>query len=280
MSQIGSKSSNPDAVNADLASLVPSALPVEQEESNADMEDVWEHREPSPVSPSDALHYEYEIKRKTWAHNDVEEATEWTVVGPKYHSIEAANRAASEEVRRERDGLSFGLHSRDYRVTKDRYGMDHHFHSCEVGKFRVLVQRRLVQPSEGKVPGSKVGWVPKNVYDVRVVETVRAETGEGEEPEGDDEEALENLGMYQGSLYTSLEMANRAARRAMLRFTTDVDSARIDDALRRVAEEKRLEELVEGLNLEGKCFRETQPVGGKMVTVWVEERALRGARNP
>ncbi|KAF2497334.1 hypothetical protein BU16DRAFT_605656 [Lophium mytilinum] len=248
-------------------------------------QDVWNHRDPSPLRDSDKEHFEYELKRKTMAHSDVEQDLEWVTVGKKYYNLEDANKAAFEECFVERDGLNFGQHCTESRFAKDAKGMAQNFCACEAGRFRVVVSRRLRTRAEGRRPASKIGWMPKFLYDVICRHDVQKRVLEGDEElwmDVDDLEGVDKEGLteyMQGKLHTTVQSANNSAMSAIIEYKKP-KGARIDAVEAYVAFKEQLKEKVDSLNLVGELLNDTYQVTERhQVKVWVQKREVVGPRN-
>jgi len=101
---IGGKTYNMEALEACLEFMREG----QDTDSEAEL-DSEDEQENSSVTSDDFCHWEYQVKRKTWAHNENEEDIPYAVCGSlSYAALEDANMAASQEALKERNGVAIG----------------------------------------------------------------------------------------------------------------------------------------------------------------------------
>ena len=236
---------------------------------------------------------------------DPEALADWYVVGASsYSSLQQANYAAGQEVFRERDCCALGPDVRQWSYRLNDDDMAEYCGTMHDNRrhFRVVVDRFLRNPAQGVLPASKAGWLSKRVYEIKQrVAKVKAgldmtdsvdEANKKpkplpmvtvEEEEEDDDDGDETV---LDGLYTILDQANREAGRRVLEMTTKPNSTRIDDQLSRVEVQKEMRERLDSLEASNSLFSHTARLsnghssGGYVdVTIWVEQRELKGPRN-
>ena len=308
----GTKSWNNDAFQAYLKTMANEAANDKEEDEAETLEVLVStpsspQQEPtrpeSPVTSEDVCYWEYQIKRKNWLTGDAnvdldyededeaESLAEWTVVGSKtYSSLQQANYAAGEEVLRERDGCALGPDVRQWTYQLNENDMAEYYGSSHDNKrhFKVTVDRFLRNPTSGLLPASKMGWLSKRVYEIKQRVVALKADSEGANVCDESNEKSEASLPVSGAndekvldgLYTILDQANREAGRMVLNITTKPDSIRIDDQIHRVEAQKEMREILDQLEVSNNAFSETAMLpDNRKVTIWVEQRELKGPRN-
>lgn len=290
---MGGKTYNSETFQAYLASLEDDVSVVEEpsehlegdSEGNSESEDVIKEaqKEDSPFADSDNYHWEYQIKRKTWLTEEDENEVQWFVCGDSdYSSLVQANAAAGQEILKERDGMGLGPSVRRWSHELNENDMAQYHAETPEGHIKVIVDRFLRNPTEGKWPTSKLGWIKKQVYLIWQKTRVRSiKPGEHDElfEEPQEPTGTVTLEMVDGC-YTILDEANREAGRLVLTMTTNAVSRRMDDQLKRAEAQKKMRERLDELESKKEAFREEVKLGEeRVVELWVEERMLKGPRN-
>jgi len=281
----GGKTYNTEAFQAYLANLEDDVSdaeePSEHDEHGSDVEEV--QRDESPVADGDAYHWEYQIKRKTWMADEDENDLQWFVCGDSsYSSLIQANAAAGQEILKEREGLGLGPSVRRWSHELDENDMAQYYAVTPEGHIKVIVNRFLRNPTEGKWPTSKLGWIKKHVYLIwQKTKTKAAKPFEHDELF---EEPMEQPDTVTTELidgcYTILDEANREAGRLNLAMTTNAKSQRMDDQLKRAEAQKKMRERLDELESKKEAFRqEVKMAEERTIELWVEMRELKGPRN-
>lgn len=188
--------------------------------------------------------------------------------------------AASQEVLKERNGVAIGPYTRQWVFTSHPTGMVEYNATCDVGNFKIVVDRFLRNVTDSILPTSKAGWLHKQVYDLKRETTIKV-------PKPDDADDLfenvpseNNLATNeQFDIYTILDEANREAGRLALDLKTDKHLKRLDDVLKRTGELQRIRAKIDDLEQMKEMFREEIRVDDRrVVEIWVEERSLKGSK--
>jgi hypothetical protein len=287
-STTGGKQVNEDALRAYIATL--------DDDPSSELEDEPKpeelKREDSPITHDDQYHWAYQVKRKTWSHEDNEEEIDWFVCSKVYASLDKANDAAGQEILHQREGLTTGADSRVFSRELDENDMAHYYVELPEGYIRVKVDRFLRARMSGCFPEHKSGWLNKTGWDI-FCKTITTTTVSGIEDEDlFGAETSESQDFELGdNIYTVMGEANHQAGEMVLEMLAPKASMRMDDIFKRAEEQKRIYPLLDQLERSKMPFNDTVTVAErKMVdgeqftitrtsTIWVQERRIVGPRN-
>ncbi|KAF2763507.1 hypothetical protein EJ05DRAFT_534837 [Pseudovirgaria hyperparasitica] len=258
----GGKTMSNLAYQAYMASLeadadVDSASDVEtMPESSGDEECIV--RESSPIIDRDTCHFVYQVKRKFWANGENEDDAEWYIVTKKdkYEDVRQANIAAMAEPAIERFGHAYGLD-----VISHSSVIDMKTHMTTItwqtpwGHTKVMVDRYLRTQRNGIKPCTKMHWLPRQMYIVKIMTKTMKSEDDPDDPENlliSEEEAT----VDDPRVFTILDQANREAAKRVVDLTTNGESRRIDDIQKREQVKKRWEAAVDGMIEDGRSLDE------------------------
>lgn len=270
------KTINHEAIEAYYAGMIEAA---DGEDSETEGEAA---RDPSPMTEEDFVHWLYRVVRKQWGpEDDIEEEDElsWVVCSKSFDNLAQANAVASNQVLKSWGEKASVFADGHWEMSNelDKHGMVHASASCKTtgGHVRCKVERFLRTFHEGKLPTSKIGWLPKVVYYVKERTTTKIGDGVYEEAHTTVETKF-----VDNTTYTTSELANTRAGDRYMELTVRPTSTNMhQNDIERAAARRQMEARIVELESNEEFFRQSAEDEQTTVEIWVEEGNLSGPRN-
>jgi hypothetical protein len=250
---------------------------------DSDAESAQVARDHSPLSACDLIRWAYEVKRKTWYHNDQnEDEIPFVVVGERsYDTKVEANEVASEEIYCVHEDHWYNPGSHGFLLEPVDGMIRQKFWDAE-RTTSIIVDRFLLGADNSVMPQSKREWLPRYIYAIK--EVVESEPSSDTDSEGQiadfgrEHAALRDSDEY----FTLLSDANRAAAEYVLkRHVNATQTYKMDDVLWRKEQEKRLWDLLEKAEAQSEPLRWEGQYRSRegTILVYVKKGEVKGPRN-
>ena len=246
---------------------------------------------PQQAEDGDGTYYEFLVKRLSWTADNVEEPEdiEPLLCGSGYISVEAANKAAGDEIQLERGDIRvYPLD--EFHWKRDREtGMAICDASSERGNVRVFVDRVLRPRDQGIKPSKRAlkaaRKINPTVYVIIVKNTM---------VNAADSEALDELFEEQSPERTSVhveidvvgvcrtrDLANKMASKYVLNRLKEYQDAGKLEEIKRAEDEAEQRKYLGDLEEEEGfyCIETELPGGSGLLEVWVKAQFLKGPCN-